>query len=374
MDIDEFLDRELADLGLETGRTEKPATFELPQFKEDFEPSSLFDNIKANLGKGNFELAEQSYTQLWHILMQQKLKWNKDLYEQLAILSRQFSSILIYASNEVKKKANQIYDLINRARASLKEGKKELSFKLYAEIETINNSIPNIFFEEKKLIQEQITNFYKELKYTTDNELLKRVSALLQDINQLIDNMNASISRHDMTNAVVNYNKCLELYNQIPEGFLRHKNSAGVRLLDIYKVLSINTEISNLQKQLSSSKMGFSITPVMPDANLRYGAQLTKKITREPSRALNLRAAKQQLQFQQPQVASPKPAKAVQLNASDLDTSTKSKLLKTKKERAKKSIEKGFYNEASKSIEEALQIEPKDAEALAIRAKITTLS
>ena len=35
MDIDEFLDRELSDLGLETDKTEE--TFELPEFKEQFE-------------------------------------------------------------------------------------------------------------------------------------------------------------------------------------------------------------------------------------------------------------------------------------------------------------------------------------------------
>ena len=48
-------------------------------------------------------------------------------------------------------------------------------------------------------------------------------------------------------------------------------------------------------------------------------------------------------------------------------------LLSAKKERAKNNIEKGFYNEASKDIQEALQLEPDDAEAKAINAKIKTL-
>ena len=57
------------------------------------------------------------------------------------------------------------------------------------------------------------------------------------------------------------------------------------------------------------------------------------------------------------------------------DSSFKSRilLLKEKKERAKRNIEKGFYSEASRDIEEALKIEPKDAEAKAINAKIKTL-
>ncbi len=322
MDIDEFLDRELSDLGLQTDKTDKQE-IELPQFKEQFEPSPLFENIKANLSRGNLEEAEQAYVQLWHILMQQKLKWNKELYEQLLIVSRQFSSTLNESYNEVKRKSNQIYDLISKARASLKEGRKDMPFKLYAEIESINNSIPNVFFEQKKILQEQIMAFYTELRSTTDNELIRRVSSLIQEINQLIDKINLAIRANDIINAIVNYNKCIELYNQVPEGFLMHKNSIGMRLLEIYKSLSIYNEISNLQKQLSEKP-------------------------------------------------SPQQTQALQ-QSTPVSAPTKSILLHTKKERAKRNIEKGFYNDAAKDIQEALQIEPNDAEAKAIHAKIKTL-
>ena len=313
MDIDGFLERELSELGLPTEKTEQPDALELPHFQEDFEPSRLFGNIKANLSRGSLDEAEQSYIRLWHILLQQKLKWNKELYEQLSILSRQFSSALNQAYSEVKRKADHIYELISRAKSSLKEGKKEIPFKLYSEIEKINNSIPNVFFDEKKIIQKQISEFYKELRTAMDNELIKRVSSLIQEINNLVNEINLAIRANDMINAIVNYNKCIELYIQVPEGFLRHKNSIGMRLLEIYKSLSIHTEISGLQKQL----------------------------TQQPSQQMT--------------------------------ASAKSILLNTKKEHAKRNIEKGFYNEASKDIEEVLQLEPKDAEAKALYAKIKTL-
>ena len=120
-----------------------------------------------------------------------------------------------------------------------------------------------------------------------------------------------------MINATVNYNKCVELYNQVPEGFLRHKNSLGMRLLEIYRSLSIYNEISDLQRQLA-----------------------------------------QQPQFQQPEI----PVQNQPVTAG------------AKKERAKKNIEKGFYNEAFKDIQEALHLDPNDAEAKALHAKIKTLS
>jgi len=327
MDIDDFLDRELSDLGLQTDKTEK--IDESEQLQGQFEPSPLVENIKANLSKGNLEQAEQAYVQLWHLLMEQKLKWNKELYDQLAALNRQFSGTLSNAYKEVKRKAEQINELISRARASLREGKKEMPFKLYSEIEEISNSIPNVFFEEKRLIQEQIAGFYNELKNVTDNELIKRISALIQETNYVMDKITTSIRSNDMVNAIVNYNKCIELYNQIPEGFLRHKNSIGIRLLEIYKSLSISNEISNLQKQLSQQ-------------------------------------ASQPMQFQQRMPSS-------FAQASKPGFPSKSALAASKKERAKRNIAKGFYNEASKDIQEALQLEPNDPEARAIHAKIKTL-
>ena len=254
MDIDEFLDRELSDLDLPTGKAQgqdiRPITF---QFNESSDTSSLFDHIKSSLSAKNLDEAERSYLQLWHILVQQKLKWDKSLYEQLYALNRQFQSALVQSSEETKKKAQQVYELISRAKASIKEGRKEEPYKIYAQVQEISNSIPNVFFEEKRMIQEQIMEYYRELKNTTDNELLKRVFALLQEVYGLIEKINAAMKSNDIINAIVHYNKCIELFNQVPEGFLRHKNSAGMRLLDIYKSLSIYSEISNLHKQLINS-------------------------------------------------------------------------------------------------------------------------
>ena len=48
-------------------------------------------------------------------------------------------------------------------------------------------------------------------------------------------------------------------------------------------------------------------------------------------------------------------------------------LVKRKRDHAKRNIKKGFYNEAWKNIEEALEIDPKDVESKALKAKIKTL-
>ena len=305
MDIDEFLDRELSDLSSSSGESQRQGiTIDTSQFEEQSDTSPLFEHIKSSISAGNLEDAERSYVQLWHILIQQKLKWDKKLHEQLLVLNRQFQGALAQAAEETKKKALQVYELISRARAALREGKKEEPYKIYTQIQDINNSIPSVFFEEKKIIQEQIMDFYKELKNTTDNELLKRVFALVQEIYQLIDRINVAIRSNDMTNAIVNYNKCMEFFNQIPEGFLRHKNPAGMRLLEIYKSLSIYSEISNLQKQL-----------VMQPAHQQAGKQTlpAQQPTQQNQQKIQIQQKIQQLsqQSQAPQQPQQKPISSI---------------------------------------------------------------
>lgn len=335
MDIDEFLDRELADLALPLEKTKKPEIASTHVLKEELKPSPLFQNAKASLSVGNLEQAEQSYLQLWEILSRHKLTWDNEIYDQLLILSRQFSSILNQAYSDAKIKINHIYELLNRARTSLREGRKDIAFKLYSQIDEINASIPAVFFEEKKMVQDQISDFYKELRSTTDNELIKRISNLVKEINQLIDKINMSITANDVASTIENYNKCIELYNKIPEGFLRHKNSLGMKILDIYKGLSIHKEISTLQKQLSTAISMRHAQPAQPAVISATNFTTQKNHVQAPA--------------------------------------SNSMSLKTKKESAKKNLQKGLYEEASKEIEEVLQLEPKDAEARAIYARIKTL-
>ncbi|MBI1936106.1 hypothetical protein HYS31_06715 [Candidatus Woesearchaeota archaeon] len=249
MDIDEFLDREISGLNLPTDNAKKHETSEIIQ-PLDMEPASLFDSIKASISSGKLEEAEQLYIRLWHTLIEQKLQWNKELYEGLLSLSRQLITALNRSYNDVKSKADYIYGSIRKARAYLNEGKKDLPYRVYAEVQDILNSIPNSFFEEKRAVQEQILNFYQELKSRTDMELAKRVSRLSQEINLLIEKISSSIRINDSANAILSYNKCAQLYSQIPEGFLREKASLGIKLLEIYRSLSIYNEISNLQREM----------------------------------------------------------------------------------------------------------------------------
>lgn len=352
MDIDEFLDRELADLGL-SSEADKLSGAEVPLKIPEAGDSGY--SIKADLTKANLEQAEHSYHQLWTTLKQQKLKWDKDMYEELYILSRKFLGMLQEAHSELKNKSNRIYELIGRARNFIKEGKKDASLKAYAEMQEIVSTIPSVFFQEKRMLQEQTNDLYKEIALATDAELVRRVSAIMQEINQYIERIDGLIVLNDLENASSYYYKSIELYTQIPEGFLMAKNPLGMRLLDIYRSLSVSAEISNLKRLLSQQQ-----PRRISMAQQQTGQHILQQPARKqgPEKMINER-----LQVSQPKLekVNPKPLPE------------KTTLLNKKRELAKKNIKRGFYNEAWRNIEEALQLEPNDVESKALRAKIKTL-
>ncbi|MBI2124373.1 hypothetical protein HYT92_01140 [Candidatus Pacearchaeota archaeon] len=356
MDIDEFLDRELSDLDLEKEAPEKPRGIG----QKEASAAGALTDIRAGLSKSSLEQSEQSYMQLWHSLMLQKLKWDSQMYDQLLSLSRQFSITLSHAHDEARRKISQIRDFLARARSMLKEGNKDAPLKLYAQMQEISSSITDIFFEEKKAVQQEIMNFYRELNSAMDSDLIKKVSSQLQQISQIIDSINMSIRTGNFDKASANYLKCIDAYDQVPEGFLQGKNQAGMRLLEIYKRLSIQAEISSLHKQLGTQPVP-SISPI--------ALQASPSVPQKPSKRPVLRAqaaTNRERYTLRPVQARPKSIQKNEMPAKD-------RMLAKKIESAKKNIKKGFYNEAWREVEEALNIDPSNVESKVLAAKIKTL-
>lgn len=374
MDIDEFLDREISDLNISSDSTEKSETSQ-DSSKDGIDKSALFQSVKSSLGTADLDKAERAYSGLWAGLMQQGLKWNKDIYDQISAISRRFSGMLSQSYDEMKKKADNVYELINKARNAMQDGKNDLAYKIYFDVQGISSTMPNVFFEEKRYVQDQILSLYRDLNNNTDGELIKKVSVMMQEINALIGKMNSSLNSNNVAAATADYSKCIELYSQVPQGFLRTKNIAGMKLLEIYRSLSIYLEISMLQNQLGQQQLQLQQAapkaPFAPNASGNYYQQQAPAARKyeKTGRYVRLNA--------KPRAARNRPLKpAAEENAAQKTPApeiTSSMTADKKRENAKKNIKKGFYNEAWKDIEEALQADPSDVESKALRAKIKTL-
>ena len=343
MDIEDFLEKEVSDLGVSTDKTTLESNDEFLGAKDDFEQLSLFDRARKSLAKGDLVSTEQMYNQMWIAILEQKFKWNKQLYDQIGMLNRLLMTSISSTSMEMKKKMENLNLLLIKARNTLKEGKIEAAFKITPQIQEIFNSIPGVFFEEKRAMQEQINDFNRELRMVTDGQLIRKVASSLQEIFELINKVAVAINSNSMQEAMFSYNKCVELFKQIPEGFVKHKNIAALRLLDIYKAVSIYNEILDLERQLGQPPiMSRQVQQAMQNTSRQQEAVKTSVSLREPIRQKT-------------------------------DYEGKEALLKAKNESAKIKIQKGMYDEASKDIEEVIKMNPSDAEAMALRAKIKTL-
>ncbi len=243
MDIDKFLDRELSDIDIsnqdfgESLQTEQHQSMSLGQ---------------ASLKTDRLSQIEYSYTQLWSSVLQKRMSWNREIYEQIFSLNNELFSALSKEYDNAKARINEINGLLARGKSYISSGNREESMKVYLDIQQKISMVHDLFFEEKKGVNEKIMDFYKDLKILADNELIRKTYGIVQEVNQLLDSANSSLSRKDFRSAIESYNKCCDAFMQLPSGFAKYKNNLGTRLLEIYKNISIHAEIASLQKLLAS--------------------------------------------------------------------------------------------------------------------------
>jgi len=251
MDVEDFLERELAGLGLET----------IPEIGplKKAEPKPI-------TSKTALDKAEKDYMEFWQKIALHEVKWDKESYDNMINMTRQFSLELNKGSQELKAKKETILSQVGRVRALLKENKKELAMKSFSETQSIADSIPGVFFEEKKVITDAVNELAGEIKQFEDNESMRNAYSSMGQIGQLIEQTMKSIATNDMQNASMLYSSAIQAFVKLPEGFSIHKFRIGAKLLEIYKRISIHNEISQLQRHLQNqgTPQGASNAPGSP--------------------------------------------------------------------------------------------------------------
>ncbi len=383
MDIDQFLEREISGIDLEQSS---------PASKYEKRPEVLESELAQPSSISNLDQAEQEYNTQWQSILGHQLTWDKEAYQSLFNLASNLSGTLAMAFEDAEKKRNSIQSLITQARVFLKEGKLENASKLLGEIESSHASIPNAFFEEKRILGDGIKLFARDLKNATDSDISKRAYSLIQQSGQFVVSAEKALHANDIRSAGLNYLKSLEIFNQIPEGFIIQKSPLGARLLQLYRNVTISMEISHLQMQLTPIAVQQQKPQAQPASRIsveqskEHGNQKPQAQPAQPKFQISSQHAQQRPRIEQRQMRLSrarirsrakltKPAEKPSENpAAPINPiNEKLRLLNEKKDLARENIKKGLYNEAMKNIQEALQIEPKDAEAKIITAKIKTL-
>ena len=354
VDIDKFLDKELQIEKVEDGKALNRGNLNLEE-PVKIEPANAAtakseDGINSEIG-----LLEKQYFDLWGKITKENLLWNNELYGSLISAAdeiREKAGKFLLKINSDKKTAKE---LIEMAKKELEKSNHEEALVSYSRIVAIRDSIPNSFFEEKAEINDQLFYLYQALHKQIDLKFSESLMITIEKIDSLVGKSFKCVKVGNLTEVAKLYSGAVELFTGLPHGFLLQKVEIGFKIIALYKELSIHSQIRSLQQQLLKDK---AKNP--QEAEFRgYKLKRLSEITR-------LKKDSQETVFSREQeLTAP-----IREKTSKYGKDILRKLVERKIERAKISVEKGFYADAKKNIEAALRLEPNNMNAKRMLIKI----
>ena len=347
MDIDEFLDKEL--------QVDKKEVIEEKSEEETFDTEIAKeekDTVYTEIPKEEENIVKH-YFDLWKKVSEAKLKWDNNLYGELNKAENKVKGELNTLSSAVKRKKTAIKQLISKAISELKNKNYEAATLLYSKITDIRNTLPGFFIEEKQELNKEIFQLYDKLHDEVDSKFINDFNKSIAKISGLISNSFASIKIGQTGAAKKFYEDALDTYKTLPNGFLCQKIDLGNGLLELYKELSINTQIRDLRGQLTEKTIRGHKFRTSSD-NLKLLSEIIKKKV-EPQ--------KKSYEFSGPKFI-------LEVDKSLRNKTLLSKLVVRKLERAKINLKKGLYPEAKKNLQSVLKVDPNNRGAREMLNKI----
>jgi hypothetical protein len=236
MNIDEFLDKETTHLG---GKTKLINTSDVAANKE--EEQDLFKQIQAvrdqisqkKIGPASkeFSTLRERYVDVTKKQMQQ----SQFLFDELMKINSELITNIEQQSQESLKKINLIKLLIANAKESLNKNMVDDANKIYSEIKQIYNQIPELFYEEKRKINEEILTFYILLSRYNEILLIQLFMRKKSEIKSLMSSAKEHLKSGNHELIKEDFDKISESYSQLPDGFAHDK---AVIYMDILKLFS----------------------------------------------------------------------------------------------------------------------------------------
>src|SRR3989338_11427865 len=331
MEIDEFLDKELQSEKKEEVKekvAEKAA--EKPEIEEVSNEKK--DSVKRFLDS-------------WNKILEAKFKWDEKIYKEIDDAGESVKKELESITLAVGRQKKAIKMLIGKALSEMENKSYDTAAKLYSEISDMRDKIPEFMLEEKKELNNEIFVLYEKLHNSIDAKFIKDFKASLLEVDKFINDSGSAMGSGDIEKSKVWYEKALESYKALPNGFLQKKIELGSKLLGLYKELSIRTQIYELQEQLGIGSFSY--------ANAERLRKLSEMVRgREGIHGKGL-------------------IDGAAINEQHVPSKTLlNSLIARKIERARINLEKELYEDARKNIDAVLKVDPRNPEAKDLLSKI----
>lgn len=323
MDIDEFLEREMKGEGKEEGK-DKP----IHQATQEEAPVI------------NVEGSIKHFLELWGKISELKLKWDSKLYKEIIGTKEKAQQELYKAAVNLDRDKKAIKKLIGKALDEMDKGSYEEASHIYSDISKMKDSLPDFMAEEKRELNSEILAIYQKLHNGMDNKLIADSKKVANTIDLSINDAALSLAAGDLEKAKVLYEKIVESYKALPNGIMQKKLELGERMLKLYKDLSIQAEINELQQELSTKPNTY---------NNVYG---------------RLKELSAQSQGFAETINPPLIEKSME------DRGLLNRLVSRKLERARFNLKKELYIEAKRNLESVLKVDPDNREARKLLSSI----
>jgi len=347
MDIDEFLDKETQ--GAKKEDKEMVITQPYAEFK-DAKPSGFPDAGKT----GSLEALEKNYLGMWDRISKDNLGWSSSLYADIAKTGDEIKKALSLMSSKINGEKISIKRLIGSAKNALERKNYGEALRLYSDIISIRNGMPNAFFEEKRELNREILPFYARLSEQIDIKFIEDFNYSAAKADSLISSSFSGIGKNNIADAKSFYQEALEIYKSLPQGFLMRKIELGSRLIALYKELSILMQIENLQHQLSHERTNGSYQHAAADESIKHLPEISS-YKKEAHAGSRKQAAISGLRH---------------ISEGHGSKSLLDRMISRRLEKANASMSKGLYPDARKNIESVLRLDPQNKDAKGMLKKL----
>ncbi len=337
MDIDEFLDKELK---------EQIDTEVKSKFGDDASPA-LPTELAPELPQKEEVKYEGSITQffgLWDKIYELKLKWDPKLYDELRGMEEKAKQELYKSSINFERQKKDIKHLIGKALDEIDKKDYDASKKLYDEISSMLEKLPDFLMEQKKELEKEMFSLSQKLHEGIDRKFTSDFSGAVVKIENFMKDAFLSFDAADLERSKILHEKALAEYRALPKGFTQKKIELGESLLKLYKDLSIQMQINELQQQLSITGRGYKGIS---------GYERLKQLSDEAAKNPILNASL-------PENFKLAPAAGMALSS---DRALLNRLILRKLDRARVNLKKEHYTEAKRNLESVLRVDPENREA-----------
>ncbi|MBI2133433.1 hypothetical protein HYU11_02005 [Candidatus Woesearchaeota archaeon] len=192
----------------------------------------------------DYSSAKAVYEEIPAVFVNERIYLQQRLMPICQGLSEAYSKKSI---GEVQEIRNSIMSLISRMRSCVEDGKVKEAEEAYESVKAIFSKMPAGFVKEKIDIQNIIIEAYQSMVSKSEIHIRRLMEAKSADVEKMIAEATECIKAGKLGLSEDIYSHAVRAYNDLPQGFMVEKSRIRHKMLDLYKELTLNKDITFLR-------------------------------------------------------------------------------------------------------------------------------